>query len=61
MSNSQIKDALKKHRIYLWEIANRLNVSEMTICRWLRQDLPEEKAKLILNAINEIINKRTKL
>ena len=62
MSNLQIKDLIKKQRVFLWEIAKRIGVSEMTLCRWLRQDeLPEEKQQAILNALTEAMVERTKL
>jgi len=59
MTSIEIKETLRRHRIYLWEVATKLGVSEITLCRWLRQDPPEEKAKLILNAINAIVLERT--
>lgn len=58
--NSDVKDSLQAKRIYYWELSDKLHVSEMTLCRWLRHELPEEKKKLILNAITEIIVERTK-
>ena len=61
MPNANIKELLRKKRIYQWEIAAKLNVSEITFCRWLRQDLPEEKQRLIRKAIDEIAAERTEL
>lgn len=61
MPNANIKELLRKKRIYQWEIAAKLNVSEITFCRWLRQDLPEEKQLLIRKAIDEIATERTEL
>lgn len=61
MPNANIKDLLRRKRVYQWEIAAKLNVSEITFCRWLRQDLPEEKQRQILKAINEIVADRAKM
>ena len=61
MTSSEIKDYAYQNRVALWRVANKLNVCENTVARWLRDDLPEEKAKLILNAITEIIAERAKL
>lgn len=61
MPNAHIKETLNKNRVYHWEVAKRLGVSEMTLFRWLRQDLPEDKKQLILKAITEIVTDRTKL
>ena len=58
MPNTDIKELLRKNRIYQWEIAAKLNISEITFCRWLRTDLPEEKQQLIRKAISEITAER---
>ena len=59
MPNAHIKEMLNKNRVYHWEVAKRLGVSEMTLFRWLRQDLPDEKRQQILKAISEIVAERT--
>lgn len=61
MPNANIKELLRRKRIYQWEIAAKLNVSEVTFCRWLRNNLPEDKQQQILNAINEIVADRAKM
>lgn len=61
MSNGKIKETLQKNRVFYWEIADKLGVSEVTLCRWLRHDLPEDKQRKILKAITEIVTDRTKL
>ena len=61
MTNIEIKETLRRNRIYLWEVAMKLGVSEITLCRWLRQDLPKDKQQQIVNAITEIVVERTKL
>ena len=60
MPNAKIKEMLREKRIYQWEVATKMNVSEITFCRWLRHDLSEDKQQRILNAINEIVEERTK-
>lgn len=57
--NQQIRDLLKKHHIYLWQVGNVLQVSEQTIINWLRvEPLPEDHKKKIFYAITKIINER---
>ena len=60
MTSEEIKEFAYQKRVPLWKIANKLNVCENTVARWLHQDLPEEKQIKILKAINEIISERTK-
>lgn len=46
-SNAEIRTLAKQSNVFLYEIAERLNVSEPTITRRLRRELPdEEKAKI---------------
>ena len=61
MTSEEIKDFAYQNRVALWRIADKLNVCENTVARWLRGELPEEKQQQILNAITEIVVERTKL
>ena len=51
MANEEIKKALNKSGIKQWELADLLGVHEMTLCRKLRHELPEDEKKDILNLI----------
>lgn len=61
MRSTEIKLVARKQKVALWRIADKLSVSESTILRWLRHDLPSDKQQRILNAINEIVGERTQL
>ena len=43
-----------KSNVRQWEVAEQLGVSEVTICRWLRSELSENKKKQILQAIKDV-------
>ena len=51
--NQEIKETFRKARIHQWEVASMIGVSESTLIRWLRDELPEEKKKRILYAIEQ--------
>lgn len=53
-SNKVIREAAKKKGVKLWEIALFLCVSEATVTRMLRVELPPEKAHEVLAAIDRI-------
>lgn len=57
MKNLRIKKALASNMMRHWQLARLLNVSEMTLTRKLREELPEEEqlriVKLIENAAKE--------
>jgi len=53
MTNERIRIALLVNGIKQWELAKMLGVSEMTIVRRLRDEMPEEEQGRIVNLIEE--------
>lgn len=52
MFNIEVRDAMKKARLYSYEVAAALNVSETSFSRKLsRQELQGDERKQILDAI----------
>ncbi|MBR3242487.1 MAG: hypothetical protein IKF90_07290 [Parasporobacterium sp.] len=48
MNNKEIREAAKRSDVRLWQIAERIGISEFTFCRKLRHELDEaEKAKIL--------------
>ncbi len=54
MANELIKVYAKERGIYLWQIADKLGVSEGTFCRKLRKELPDTESSRIFTVIEEI-------
>lgn len=52
--NNDIRAAAKENGVYLYEIAENLDVSEPTFIRWLRKDLADDMKAKVLAAIEEI-------
>ncbi len=52
--NSDIREYAKTKRVPLWSVAVALNVSEMTLIRWLRVDLSPERKAAIIKSIDEL-------
>ena len=46
-ANQDIRDYAAKKGVYFWEIAMQLGVSEPTMTRWMRVELPEDKCREI--------------
>ena len=61
MKSEELKHLASSKRVPIWMIADELGISENTLFRWLRHDIPEDRQKLILNAITKILTDRTKL
>lgn len=60
MSNTKLRNLATKKNVRWWEIADELNISEATMTRKLRKELPSEEAKKIEKLINEIANRKEK-
>lgn len=54
-ANKEIREKLARYRIRQCEVADQLNITEFTLCRWLRTELPPEKKAKIEKAIQEIV------
>lgn len=54
MCNEAIKKEIKKAGVYQYQVAAKIGVSEMTLIRWMREELPEEKRQLVYEAIQSL-------
>lgn len=53
MRNTEIRKAMRKALIPQWKLGELLGVSENTVNRWLRTELPEDKKNMILQLIKD--------
>ena len=58
MPNSEIKQEIRKHRLYQYEVATELGVSEFTLCVWLRHELEPERKQRVMEAIERLSDRR---
>jgi hypothetical protein len=58
-TNNELRTRLKKDKVFLWEIADKLNISEVTLIRKLRRELSQSDQELILKKAKEILSERT--
>lgn len=54
MSNENQEVKAAKGNIPLWRIAKKVGCHEMTVIRWMREEMDEEKKARVLGAIAEI-------
>lgn len=59
MANEAIREKVKATGVRYWEVAERIGVSDVTLCRQLRRELPEARRQLILRAIDELAGRDT--
>lgn len=55
--NIAIRNSLKKHGLYAYSLADLLGVSEATITRMMRHELPKDEQKRIIGLIEKEANK----
>lgn len=60
MNNQEIRKTAKEKNVSLWEIADELKISEPTMTRKLRHELPEAEKTKILALIDKIAERREK-
>ncbi len=54
MRNIDLKQAAKQAGVQVWKIADHLGISEATMTRKLRHELPEEEKQKLLAAIEKL-------
>ena len=54
MANKEIRRRMAATGIKHWQVAQRLGIHEVTLVRWLRTELPEDRHQLVVNAIDEL-------
>lgn len=54
MVNKEIRKAARIADVPMWKVAMALGVSEPTIFRWLRTELPEDKKAAMMAAIEKL-------
>lgn len=58
MPNDWLRELAKINDIKLWQIAEKIGISDTTFSKMLRKELSSDKKNLIINTINEIITDR---
>lgn len=54
MKNFDVKEAIENAKLYQWQIANALNISEFTLSRRLRNELTSKEKEKIFKAIEKL-------
>ena len=53
-ANQEIREYAAKNNVYLWEIALAMGISEPTMTRKLRTELPDRDREEIMRIINDL-------
>ena len=55
--NTDVRQKIKAAGVYQWQVAKACGISEVTLIRWLRDELSEERRKAIMAAIEALSRK----
>lgn len=58
MNNQDIKEAAKKAKIKLWQIADKLGINDGNFSRKLRKELSQEEKQKIFDIIADLENEQ---
>lgn len=56
--NQVIREALKKFKVYQYELADAVGVSEYTLCKHLRKELTVDEEERLLKVIERIADRK---
>lgn len=54
MENQEIRESAKGRRVCLWQVAERMGISEPTMTRRMRRPLPDAERKAMLTIIEQL-------
>lgn len=57
-NNQDVKTEMKVKRVRQWEVAEKLEISEFTLSRWMRKELSDVKKEQIYQAVEKIIEEK---
>lgn len=57
MCNNDIRNALNQNNIKHWQLADLLKISEATLTRRMRHELPQEEKQRIFNILHSLQRK----
>ncbi len=56
MANEEVKNLIKKHRLFRYEVADAMGISEGYLSTLLRKPLSQEMECKVKEAINKLMN-----
>lgn len=53
MCNKDLRDEMRISNVRQWEVAEAIGISEMTMVKWLRRELDDNKKALVREGISK--------
>lgn len=58
MENMMIRNRLRDSKVRAWELAEALGISDCTLSKRMRRELPREKQEIMIRAIEQIADRK---
>ena len=58
MANKEIRRIIFENNLRHYAVAEAMNISEFTFCKWMRSELTEERREMVMQAINKLISQK---
>lgn len=58
MANLEIRQIIHEKRLRHYEVAEAMKISEYTLSKWMRTEMPEDKKELVMQAINKLVSQK---
>lgn len=58
MKNQELRLEFRVNDVRQWEVADAIGISEMTLVKWLRKELPEEKKQFLREGMKKVLESR---
>lgn len=52
-ANLEVRSIMKEKKIFQWQVAVEMGISDVTLVRWLRLPLSDEKKVMVMKAIDK--------
>lgn len=60
MCNKDLRDEMRIANVRQWEVAEAIGISEMTMVKWLRRELDDNKKALVREGISKAVQHNKK-
>ena len=58
MQNKDLRDVFRIANVKQWEVADAIGISEMSMVKWLRRELPVDKKIRVHEGIRKVLETR---
>lgn len=58
MDRNELNAICKEKKVFQWQIADKLGISEPTFIRWMRHPVSDDLEIRVMDAINAIVSER---